>query len=333
MKTDEASSLDRINSLTSFREYFYSLVSQIPEGMVSSYGALAEGLGDKRASRAVGKMLNQNPRPVEVPCHRVVRSDGSLGGYGGGKEKKKRLLEEEGVKIKKDNIQEFDQIFFDDFDSDKPLNALREVQEDVKEKIRVENAHQDFSLIAGVDVSYSDRKAFPALSLWDHESGEEIDVFISKVEVGFPYIPTFLAFRELPALVDVIGSLKRKPDAIMVDGNGVMHPKGVGLASHLGVELDVPTIGVAKSRLCGHLQDELDRDEGKKCTEVKRNGKLIGHALLTGKRAKNPIYVSAGHLISHAEAVNLVKSYCRYKIPDPIRRAHIEATKRRKKDE
>ncbi|MEF8874662.1 MAG: endonuclease V [Candidatus Thermoplasmatota archaeon] len=317
----------------SFRQDFYSLVGQIPEGRVSTYGALARALGSERAARAVGKMLNENPRPVEVPCHRVVRSDGSLGGYGRGEEEKKRLLEEEGVGVKEGEVRDFEKIVFEDFESDKPLETLREEQQEVKEKVVVEESGIEFSLVAGVDVSYSDGKAYPALSLWDNGNKEEIDVFTTEVDVDFPYIPTFLAFRELPCLMAILEVVEKKPDVIMVDGNGVMHPDGIGLASHLGVEADIPTIGVAKSKLCGSLVEEIDREKNKMISEVRRNGKLIGHALLEGKRAKKPIYVSPGHGVSHVEAIKLVRSYCTYKVPDPIRRAHIQATKRRKKDE
>ncbi len=317
--------------IRSFREYFYSLVSQIPEGRVSTYGTLAKALGSERAARAVGKMLNQNPRPVEVPCHRVVRYDGTLGGYGGGKEKKKGLLEEEGVEIKDGRVKGFEKVFFEDFESHKPLQRLREEQYRVQKKITVQESGVEFMTVAGVDVSYSNGTAYPALSLWDHENKEEIDVFTTEIEVEFPYIPTFLAFKELPCLLEVLDLVEDKPDVIMVDGNGVMHPDGVGLASHLGVEACIPTIGVAKSKLCGRLLDEIDREKNKKLSEIRKNGKLIGHALLEGDRAKNPIYVSPGHKVSHMEAIELVKEYCRYKVPEPIRRAHIEANKRRKK--
>ncbi|MFP3872612.1 MAG: endonuclease V [Candidatus Natronoplasma sp.] len=319
--------------IETFRQDFYSLVSQIPEGRVSTYGALAAALGSGRAARAVGKMLNQNPRPIEVPCHRVVRSDGSLGGYARGEREKKRLLREEGVNIEQNRIVDFEEVLFDDFDSDQPLRILRYVQEEVREKVLVEDSGVEFSLIGGVDVSYSGRKAYPALSLWDHDKKEEIGVFTAEMEVGFPYIPTFLAFRELPCLLKILDSVEKRPDVVMVDGNGVLHPDGIGLASHLGVEADIPTVGVAKSKLCGELVEKPDREKGKIISEVRKKGKLIGHALLGGDRATNPIYISPGHGVSYDEAVNLVKDYCRYKVPDPIRRAHIEATKRRKKDE
>jgi len=311
-----------------FREDFYSLVSQIPEGRVSTYGRLAVGLGDKIASRAVGKMLNENPYAPEVPCHRVVRSDGTLGGYASGEKKKKELLESEGIKIKDGKVVNFEEVLFSDFDSDLPLKKLRDVQLEVKKKISIQNLSEDIERIAGVDVSYSYPHAYCALSIWQNH--KEIELITSKSEVKFPYIPTYLAFRELPPLLKVLEKTKIDLDIIMVDGNGILHPKRIGLASHLGVETGIPTIGVAKSKLCGTLIEKVDQDN--RVSEVRENDKLIGHAVLEGNKAKNPIYVSPGHRISHDQSLEIVRKYCKYKVPEPIRKAHTEAKKRRKKD-
>ncbi len=311
-----------------FREDFYSLVSQIPSGRVSTYGSLAEALGDKIAARAVGKMLNQNPYAPEVPCHRVVRSNGTLGGYAKGKEKKKELLEKEGIEINDENVENFRDILFSDFESDLPLKELRRIQLNVKEKISLKGVSKNKHRIAGVDVSYSYPDAYAALSLW--EDGKEIEFYTEEYEVKFPYIPTYLAFRELPSLLNILEEVKTEPDIIIVDGNGILHPKGVGLASHLGVETGIPTIGVAKSKLCGTLAESVDQNN--RVSEVRKDGKLIGHAVLEGDRAKNPIYVSPGHHVSHNESIEIVREYCEYKVPEPIRKAHIEAKKRRKKN-
>ncbi len=311
-----------------FRDEFYSLVSQIPEGKVSTYGALAEALGDKIAARAVGKMLNQNPYAPVVPCHRVVRSDGSLGGFATGKDKKKSMLEKEGVTVKNGNVMDFKDILFSDFKSDSPLKKLRQIQFEVKEEISLQDSFNNSERIAGVDISYSYPTAYSALSIWDEE--EQICLYTEKYEVEFPYIPTYLAFRELPPLLKLLKKVETEIDIIMVDGNGVLHPEGIGLASHLGVETNIPTIGVAKSKLYGTLTEKVDQNN--RISEVRENEKLLGHAVLEGDRAKNPIYVSPGHHVSHHKAVELVRKYCKYKVPEPLRKAHIEAKKRRKKD-
>ncbi|MFW5953561.1 MAG: endonuclease V [Candidatus Natronoplasma sp.] len=320
--------MEGLQVVENFREDFYSIVSQIPKGRVSTYGKLAEALGDKIAARAVGKMLNQNPYAPEVPCHRVVRSDGTLGGYAKGEKKKRDLLEREGVKIEERRIRNFKEVLFSDFESDLPLKKLRRNQLEVKEKISIQNLSKNIKRVAGVDVSYSYPDAYAALSLW--EKGEEVELYTVRSEVKFPYIPTYLAFRELPSLLKLLEEINTQPDIMMVDGNGILHPDGVGLASHFGVESGIPTIGVAKSKLCGSLNEKVDQNN--RVSKVKEKGKLIGHAVLEGDRAKNPIYVSPGHLVSHNQAVDVVRKYCKYKIPEPIRKAHREAKKRRKKD-
>jgi len=320
--------MEYLQIVDDFRENFYSLVAQIPKGRVSTYGLLAEALGDKIASRAVGKMLNQNPYAPRVPCHRVVRSDGTLGGFARGKDEKEDLLKKENVMIKEGKVKNFEEILFTDFDSNLPLKKLRQFQLRVKESISLKDSKKNFDRVAGVDVSYSYPKAYGALSLWKDQ--EEIELCTAKCEIKFPYIPTYLAFRELPLLLKLLDKINMEIDIVMVDGNGILHPQGVGLASHLGVETGMPTIGVAKSKLCGRVVDDVNQNN--RVSEVRKNGKLIGHAVLEGNRAKNPIYVSPGHHVSHSQAVDMVRRYCKYKVPEPIRKAHMEAKKRRKKD-
>ena len=102
----------------------------------------------------------------------------------------------------------------------------------------------------------------------------------------------------------------------MIDGNGILHPRGVGIASHIGVLLDTPTIGVAKTLLCGEVVGD----------KVMYEGRLIGNALKSGK-AKNPVYVSPGHKISFETAYRVTNEFCKYRIPEPLRQAHILAVK------
>ena len=313
-----------------FREHFYSLVAQIPEGKVTSYGTLAEALGDQRAARAVGKMLNENPRPGVVPCHRVVRSSGELGGFGMGVDEKIRMLKEEGVDVEDNSIVDFQEKFYDDFEGEPVLEQMRSYQLEKREEVIDDDEHGEINHVAGVDVSYDDHQAYGAASIWDGE--EEIGTVTVKKQIDFPYIPTYLAFREYPVLADLVDELRENsehvPDVIMVDGNGIMHPLQFGLASNLGVEKDIPTVGVAKSLLLGDVQEPLDQDDP--LSEVLHQGKTIGYAYLSTDRVKKPIYVSPGHRVSLQTSLNMVKKYCRYKVPDPIRRAHILATERRK---
>ena len=126
----------------------------------------------------------------------------------------------------------------------------------------------------------------------------------------------YLSFRELPFLKKLVVSLESKPTILMIDGNGLMHPYGFGIASHVGVSFNTPSIGVAKSMLCGKLENNV----------VKMGNKKIGYALFSSKRVRNPIYVSPGHNISFETSLEVVRHLGVYKNPEPLRRAHILAT-------
>ena len=126
---------------------------------------------------------------------------------------------------------------------------------------------------------------------------------------------------------ELVKKLSLKPTLLLVDGNGVLHPYGMGIASHVGVKLGMPTIGVAKSLLCGNLKNEI-KSAGE-CSEVEYEGRLIGYALRSSSRAKRQIYISPGHKVSFDTAFKVVKRFCKYKLPEPIREAHALATQAR----
>ncbi len=291
-------------------EKMYELVKQIPRGRVSTYGCVARALGDIMAARAVGVMLNQNPYK-EVPCYRVVYSDGGIGGYATGVEKKVALLKRDGIEIRNGKI-DLKKYLFDDFKTDYPLKKLRKEQERMRERVIEEDVF-DFSTIAGMDVSYSKRYAYGAYVEFDGE-GNLLKEKVVKRKIDFPYIPTYLAYRELPVLNELIK--KEKPSIVMVDGNGIMHPRFFGLACHFGVVNDVPVIGIAKKKLCG---EERDND-------IILDGKMVGKRM--GK-----IYISPGHRISVESAFTITKKFMKYGIPEPVRKAHILANEMRRKDE
>ena len=143
---------------------------------------------------------------------------------------------------------------------------------------------------------------------------------------GLPYIPGLLGFREVPALAEAFDRLAPKPDLILVDGHGQAHPKGLGVASHLGVVLDVPTIGVAKSVLVGALAAPLGEAPGATAPLLWK-GATIGMALRT-RRGANPLYVSVGHRVSLATALRWVLATGRgRRLPEPTRLAHEAASR------
>jgi len=182
------------------------------------------------------------------------------------------------------------------------------------------------SCIAGVDVAYTKQHSIGAAAVLDYDTLLLAEDKTAKVKTRFPYIPTLLSFREIPPTLAAIRELKTKPDVFLVDGQGIAHPYRLGFASHLGLLLDKPTIGVAKSLLCGKVgtfnQDGwapiVDKDE------------VIGAAV--AKDGKKPIYVSVGHKISLERAIDIVK-HCtpRYRIPEPIRAAHKIANEKSKR--
>ena len=312
-------------------KHFYALVKQIPEGNVSTYGAIAEALGDKKAARAVGKMLHHNIHAPAVPCHRVVMSDGGIGGFATGIEKKRRILRGEGVHIEKGSVVDFENIRFDEFATTYPLLKLREEQKELAGKVILEDMFGSTGIIAGFDVAYIEdvkrdhQIAIGALTKWDMEKDTIVDVKIGMTEVRFPYIPTYLSYRELPVLADLLRE-DRDFDLLMVDGNGILHPLGIGIASHIGVVMDIPTIGIAKGLLYGDQRST--GESGLK--EVRIDGRTAGYSLLSTKKVKRPIFISPGHRIAPKTALALVKKLCKFKKPEPVRRAHMEATMARR---
>jgi deoxyribonuclease V len=303
------------------------LVAQVPAGKVTTYGSVARALGDIAASRFVGKVMSENDDIVKVPCRRVVQSDGTLGGYtsDGGVEEKKRLLRAEGIQIKGDRIMDFEKVLFENFETNYPLKVFRKIQERDSHKLVLDDDYSDASVIAGSDVAYRDDIAYGALVLFDRKSGRQIDILLNRVKVHFPYIPTYLTFRE----AEVISKLVEKAgkDLILVhDGNGILHPLGFGIASHLGVILDVPSIGVAKKLLVGEV---IGKGAVRKVTI---DGRHIGYAVSKGSGSA-PIFISPGHRVSIRSSLKLLEPFWKYRLPEPVRVAHIEAEKARRADE
>lgn len=299
-------------------EYTYNLVRQIPLGKISSYGAVARALGDIIASRAVGRMMNQNPDADDMPCYKIVHSDGKLGGFGLGIEDKIRRLKEDNIFVKDGKIVDFEKVLFTDFETDYPLKKLRNEQIELSKKVKTTDDFNEIKTVAGFDVAYPNNEfddACGACVVMDYKTKQVTEEKTVFAKTYFPYIPTYLSYRELPVIKELVNSLDSQPTILMLDGNGILHPYRFGLASHIGVLLDIPSIGVAKSLLIGEIKDNL----------VTINNEKRGYTLLLSKRAEKPIYVSTGHKISFKTSLDVVKYFCNYKIPEPLRRAHMLA--------
>ena len=179
--------------------------------------------------------------------------------------------------------------------------------------------------IAGVDISVrrGQETATSSAVVLSYPELEPVETRIARGKLDFPYIPGLLSFRELPLTLAACQQLSIIPDLIFVDGQGIAHPRRFGIASHLGLFLDIPTIGCAKSLLCG--SHEAPAEEQGSYAEIIDKGETIGAALRT-KAGIKPVYVSIGHKIDLPEAIHWVMQCCRsYRLPEPARLAHQAA--------
>ncbi len=203
-----------------------------------------------------------------------------------------------------------------------PRDAI-ELQKKLSRKVKITKYQGKLELVAGCDVSFSRDLGCAAVVVMKLPEFEivEKEIFIDFVE--YPYIPGLLAFREGPLLLQAINKLKIKPDIFIFDGQGIAHPRGLGIASHMGVLLDIPTIGCAKSILIGKYQN-LGNKKGDFSPLIYR-GKIVGYALRTRENVK-PVFVSPGNLCNFEDAREIVLKCCKkYRLPEPLRQAHIES--------
>ncbi|MHC4712282.1 MAG: deoxyribonuclease V [Planctomycetota bacterium] len=196
------------------------------------------------------------------------------------------------------------------------------IQNRLRERLVLETATTDFALVAGSDVAFTAARtrAVAGMVLFTWPDLEVVDIAVAVREVDFPYIPGLLSFREIPAILAAYRRLSARPDLIFCDGQGIAHPRRFGLASHLGVILDTPTVGCAKSVLTGEFR-EVGTKRGARSRMLVEND-CVGYALRTRDNVR-PMYVSPGHLIDAETAVTLALKATRgYRLPEPTRAAH-----------
>jgi deoxyribonuclease V len=219
------------------------------------------------------------------------------------------------------------------------LDAARAAQRAWAAQVVAEDAHdRPITRLGGADISSErfdpERRVFAALVTLDARTLAPLAEAGEAGRTAFPYIPGYLGFREVPALVAAWARLDPKPDLVMVDGHGIAHPRGLGIACHLGLVLGVPTIGVAKSVLVGKPEGELGPERGAR-TPLMWRGRVLGAVLRTRPRA-NPVYVSVGHRVSLESAVAWVLRAGEaggkraYRLPEPTRHAHLAANRLRR---
>jgi deoxyribonuclease V len=197
------------------------------------------------------------------------------------------------------------------------------LQEALRHRVKLAPLARPPRLVAGVDAicDRGDRRIFGAAALYRYPELELVDEAGAAGECSFPYRTGLLSFREVPILVAALAQLKARPDVVLVDGQGIAHPRGLGLAAHLGLAADVPTIGVAKSRLVGE-GSEPDQAAGS-YKPLTWKGKQVGLILRTREGIK-PLYVSPGHRITLLECLEITLGcVTRYRLPLPVRQADI----------
>ncbi len=194
------------------------------------------------------------------------------------------------------------------------LAAMIRMQNEMAKKVISENTQKSIIYICGVDVAYMNSIAYCSAVLMNGmEVKESINITLN---VKHPYLPSFFMLRESESIINILKRLKNPFDLLLIDGHGVLHPRQCGLASYVGVIIDKPTIGVAKTLLCGIVKENnfIDVD-----------GVISGYKLV--KEKKKPIYISVGHKINLIDAIRIVKQLVKPKerIPEPLRLAHINS--------
>jgi deoxyribonuclease V len=200
--------------------------------------------------------------------------------------------------------------------------AARDIQQQLRDRVVRQALTREPRRVAGVDVGFEDggatvRAAVAVLSFPDLEPVEHA---IARVPTEFPYVPGLLSFRELPGVLAALERLRAAPDLILCDGQGLAHPRRLGIACHLGVLTDLPTIGVAKTRLVGR-HDAPGEHKGDWSPLIDR-GECVGAVLRTRERVK-PVFVSIGHRVDLAGAIRFTLACTtRYRLPETTRAAH-----------
>lgn len=290
----------------SFREALESCLTGIPRGRVATCGAIARALGDVRAARSVATWLADHG---DTPgAHRVVRPDGRPIMQGAAE-----FLGREGLVLHEGRAP--GERFVDAIPAVPLLEALRAQQLRLASRVSEEDEASAPQTYGGVDVAYEGDRAFGVAVSLDANTLETIEVCEREVEVDFPYIPTYLAFRELPGIQAALKGLRKKPDLLFVDGHGRLHPARFGFACFAGVELDVPTIGIAKHPLTGRPAPSRGPVLG--ATPIEIDGTLQGFAW-TPPGTSGPFYVSVGHRISLRTALDTAQRATRRRYPEPL---------------
>jgi deoxyribonuclease V len=199
-----------------------------------------------------------------------------------------------------------------------------DIQRELSKKVIIHKELGKIKTVAGADLSVmkDGHKLICGIILFSYPALDELERVYSVCEERFPYIPGLLAFREGPAIIETFRKLRRKPDLLIIDGQGIAHPRGFGIACHVGVLLDIPTMGIAKKKLYGRYEEPGEK-KGDSSPLLSKDGDVIGSVLRTKDKTK-PVFVSPGHRLDTDTAREIALLCTRgYRIPEPTRRADI----------
>jgi deoxyribonuclease V len=199
-------------------------------------------------------------------------------------------------------------------------SAAREIQRQLRERVIVQPLDRPPEIVAGIDVSTKEGQARAAVVLFSYPALAPLQEITMEMPISFPYVPGLLTFREGPVVLAALEQLTDRPDVLMFDAQGLAHPRRMGLATHLGILLDMPAVGCAKSRLCG-VHEEPGGEKGS-WTLLLDGDEVIG-AVVRTRTDVQPVFVSVGHRVDLETAVSLVLGCTtKYRLPEPTRWAH-----------
>lgn len=219
------------------------------------------------------------------------------------------------------------------FPKDSTLSEAIQIQKELRRNVNTEKFKGKIKFIAGADVSFNkfEEDVYAGIIVLSYPELKIVDYSVIKSVAKFPYIPGLLSFREIPALLLDYQKLKTKPDLVMVDGQGICHPRRLGIATHFGLVVDLPTIGAAKSLLTGTFEPpEPKRGNFSYIYDRSSRTEKIGAAVITKNNVK-PMIVSPGNKINLEQSIDLIlKCALKHRMPEPTRQAHLLVNKFRR---
>ena len=201
-------------------------------------------------------------------------------------------------------------------------SEARQIQNELAGKVDRNNRIDKIKFIAGIDVGFDLKRKISrsAIAVLSYPELELIEFAKAEIETVFPYIPGLLSFREIPVIIEALKKIKKIPDVILCDGQGIAHPRRFGLACHIGVLTDIPTIGVAKSRLIGEYES-LELEKGS-MVSLKSGSEIIGKVIRSRTNVK-PLFISVGHKVDLDKCLEIVLNcLTKYRLPETTRWAH-----------